>query len=35
MGNMSFTELVIVSILFLVIVFSIIRGFKTLFKRKS
>lgn len=34
MGNLSFTELVIISVLFLVIVFSVIRGIKILFKRK-
>jgi len=34
MGNLSFTELVIISVLFLVIVFSVIRGIKILFKPK-
>lgn len=34
MGNLSFTELVIIAFLFGVIAFSVIRGIKTIFKRK-
>lgn len=34
MGNISFVELVIGAILFLVIAFSLIRGVKALFKRR-
>lgn len=34
MGNLSFTELVVVAVLFLVVAFSVMRFIRSLFNRK-